>query len=53
MDPDLDSDPVPDADPDPAIFVSDLQNFNKNLFLLFFAYNFMEVHLHHFSKIMS
>jgi hypothetical protein len=32
----------PDADPDPAIFVSDL-----------FAYFILKVHLHHFSKIKS
>ncbi len=44
-----------DADPEPAIFVCDLQNVNKKLvFLLsFFAYYFLKVHLHHFSKIKS
>jgi hypothetical protein len=37
MDPDPDS--HPDADPDPAIYVSDLQEVNKNLFFFprFFA----------------
>jgi len=45
----------PDADPDTAIFVSDLQEVNKKLFLFlgFFAYCFLKVHLHHFSKIRS
>jgi hypothetical protein len=38
----------PDADPDPAIFVSDLQDVNK-----FFAYYILKVHFHHFSKIKS
>ncbi len=36
----------------PAIFVSDLQDINKKL-LHFFAYYFLKVHLHHFSKIQS
>jgi hypothetical protein len=40
MDPDL------DADPDPAIFVSDLQDINQKKF----AYYFLKVHLHHFSR---
>ena len=31
----------PDADPDPAIFVSDLQEVNKKLFLLFLLINFL------------
>jgi hypothetical protein len=41
----------PDADPDPAIFVIDLQDANKKqiffrqVFLLFY---FLKVHLHHF-----
>ncbi len=39
------ADPAPDPAPDPAIFVSDLQDGN------FFAYYFLKVHLHHFSKI--
>jgi hypothetical protein len=45
----------PDADPDPAIFVIDLQDANKKtnllkkvVFLLLF-----KVHLHHFSEIKS
>jgi hypothetical protein len=42
MDPDADS----DADPDFTIFGSDLQD-------VFFAYYFLKVHLHHFSKIKS
>ncbi len=41
----------PDADPDPAIFVSDLQEANKKL--SFLAYYFLKVHLHHFSMIKS
>ncbi len=47
----------PDSDPDPAIFVIDLQDANKKLIfvkkLSFSAYYFMKVHLHHFSKIKS
>jgi hypothetical protein len=39
----------PDPDLDPAIFVSDLQDVNKN----FFANYFLKVHFHHFSKIKS
>ncbi len=48
-------DPYPDADPDYAIFVSDLQDIKKNIFLFlsFFAYYFLNVHLHHFSQIKS
>jgi hypothetical protein len=42
-------DPNPDSDPDPAIFVSDLQDVNKKVF---FSYYFLKVHLHHFSKMM-
>ncbi len=41
-----------DADPDPAIFVSDLQDVNKKLILLFTFY-FLKIHLHNFSKIKS
>ncbi len=45
----------PDADPDPAIFFSDLQDVNKKLFFSkffnFFLYYFLKVHLHYFSKI--
>jgi hypothetical protein len=42
-----------DPDPDPAIFVIDLQDANKKLifFLSFSAYFFLQVHLNHFSKI--
>ncbi len=38
----------PDADPDPTIFVSSLQDVNKKFF---FAFYFLKVHLHHFSEI--
>jgi hypothetical protein len=49
-DPDADLDPV--ADPDSAIFVSDLQDLNKKLFFFrsFFAYYFLKVHLNHFPQ---
>ncbi len=43
-----------DPDPDPAIFVIDLQDADKknNFFkTIFSAYYFLKVHLHHFSKI--
>jgi hypothetical protein len=42
-------------DPDPAIFVIDLQDANKKLIFLlsFSAYYFLKVHLHRFSKIKS
>jgi hypothetical protein len=41
----------PDADPDPAIFVIDLQDVNKtNLKKSFFAYYFLKIHGHHFQK---
>jgi hypothetical protein len=45
----------PDADPDPAIFVIDLQDANKKMSLKqkFPTYYFLKVHLHHFSKIKS
>jgi hypothetical protein len=47
-------DPDPDADQDPAIFVSDLQKADKKLFFykvfLLIRY-FLKVNLHHFSKI--
>jgi hypothetical protein len=48
-------DPDPDADQDPVIFVSDLQDVDKKLIFSpsFFAYYFLKVHLHHFSKIKS
>jgi hypothetical protein len=44
-----------DPDPDPAIFVTDLQDANKEQIFLqsFSAYYFLKVHLHHFSKIKS
>jgi hypothetical protein len=41
----------PDTAPDPAIFVTDLQDANKKLF--FSAYYFFKVHLHHFSETKS
>jgi hypothetical protein len=43
------------VDPDPAIFVIDLQNASKKLIFntIFSAYYFLRVHLHHFSKIKS
>jgi hypothetical protein len=42
-------------DPDPSIFIIDLQDANKKLILnkSFPAYYFMKVLLHHFSKIKS
>jgi len=44
----MDSDP--DADPDPANFVIDLQAANKKLIKKSFsAYYCLKVHLHHFS----
>jgi hypothetical protein len=45
----------PDTAPDPAIFVLDLQDVNKKLFLFlsFSAYYFLKVDLHHFSKVTS
>jgi hypothetical protein len=50
----MDPDPDSDLDEDPAIFISDLQDVNKkNTFFSFFAYYFLTVHLHHFSKIKS
>jgi hypothetical protein len=51
VDPDPDSDPVPD----PAFFVIDLQDASKKLIFntIFSAYYFLKVHLHHFSKIKS
>ncbi len=41
-----------DADPDPALFIIDLQDANKKImfFLNFLAYYFSKVHLHHFSR---
>ncbi len=45
----------PDSDPDPAIFVIDLQDASKKLIFntTFSAYYFLMVHLHHLSKIKS
>jgi hypothetical protein len=43
-------DPDSDADSDPAIFVSDLKDINNKIFK-YFAYYFLKVHLHNFSKI--
>ncbi len=43
----MDSDPV--ADPDPAVFVSDLPDLNKKLFCLIV----FEGTFHHFSKMKS
>jgi hypothetical protein len=43
-----------DPDPDPAIFIIDLQDTNRKLILKSFsAYFFLKVQLHHFSKIKS
>jgi hypothetical protein len=43
------------VDPDPAIFVIDLQDASQKLIFntIFSAYYFLKVHLHHFSKIKS
>jgi hypothetical protein len=45
----------PEADPDPAIFIIDLQDANKKLIFkkIFPAYNFLKVLSHQFSKIKS
>jgi hypothetical protein len=52
MDPETDSDTGPVSDPDPAFFANDLQELIKLIISEFFsAYNFLMVHLHHFSKI--
>ncbi len=44
-------------DPDPAIFVTDLQEANKKQFFMKFfcllSTYFLKIHLHHFSKIKS
>jgi hypothetical protein len=49
MDPDADPDTriLTSADPDPALFVGDLQEDNNK----FSAFYFLRVHLHHSSKI--
>jgi hypothetical protein len=39
----------PHPDPDPALFVTDLQDADKS----FFSYYFLKEHLHHSSKIKS
>jgi hypothetical protein len=46
VDPDADTDPK--ADPDPSVFINDLQDANKNKFFNKF---FCVLLLHHFSKI--
>ncbi len=38
-------------DPDPTIFVIDLQDANKTILKKVSDYYFLKVHLHHFSKI--
>jgi hypothetical protein len=44
----------PDSDPDPAIFVIDIQEANINLiFKKKSAFYFLKAHLHHFSWIKS
>jgi hypothetical protein len=49
----------PDSDPDPAIFIIDLQDANKTLFFemvflhITVLYEGTWVHIHHFSKIKS
>ncbi len=45
----------PDSDPDPAIFVIEIQDANKKLICLkgFSAYYFLKVHLPHILKIKS
>jgi hypothetical protein len=45
----------PDSDPDPAIFVIDLQDASKKLIFntIFSAYYLLKLNLHHFSKIKS
>jgi hypothetical protein len=49
----MDPNPDSDLDQDHAIFVIDLQDANKKLIKKesFFAYYFLKVRLHHFSKI--
>ncbi len=48
---DVDPDLALDPDPDPVFFVIDLQDANKKTF--FYCFFFLNVHLHHFSKIKS
>jgi hypothetical protein len=45
-------DPDPHADPDPPIFVTDLQEHNKKLIFKKIS-SYLKVHLHNFSKIES
>ncbi len=42
-----------DPDPDPALFVSDLQDAPKKCYVSFYADSFLKKHLHHSSKIKS
>ncbi len=44
-----------DPEPDPSVFITDLQDANKKLITNFFssAYYFLKILLHHFSKIKS
>ena len=51
----MDPNPDSDLDQDHAIFVIDLQDANKKLIynIIFSAYYFLKVYLHHFSKIKS
>jgi hypothetical protein len=45
-------DPDSDPEPDPVIFVIDLQDASKKLIFntIFSTYYFLKLHLHHFSK---
>ncbi len=43
----------PNADPNPATFVIDLQDANKKQIFLIRFLLILKVHLHHFSKIKS
>jgi hypothetical protein len=50
----LTNDPDAGSAPDPALFVSDLQDANKKQFFQnFCAYSFLKVHLHHSLKMKS
>ncbi len=46
-------DPDPDADPNPSIFIIDLQDANKKLILKKFLYVLLFEGAHHFSKVKS
>ncbi len=46
-------DPDTDSDPDPAIFVIDLNDANQKANKKKISYYFFKVHLHHVSKIKS